>query len=69
MNEPIPGSLVVPILTEIFTSDNGDYVMYTSILQPVPVVGPVTVPFIVEETVPDGGQLNTCQRAAVGPQA
>src|SRR4051794_2237382 len=31
--------------------------MYTCIAPSVPVVGPVTVPFIVEETAPDTGQL------------
>jgi hypothetical protein len=29
------------------------------IVPPVPVVGPVAVPFIVEETAPNTGQLNT----------
>jgi hypothetical protein len=44
--------------------DNGAYVMMMCIVPSVPVVWPVTVPFIVKETTPDTGELNnlaTCQ--------
>jgi hypothetical protein len=39
-------------------SDNEKYVMYAYILPPVPVVGPVAVPFIAEETTPFTGEVN-----------
>jgi hypothetical protein len=38
--------------------------MQKLIVPVVPVVGPVAVPFIVEETVPDTGQLNILFRTA-----
>ena len=40
-------------------SDNGSYVVWNQLLCSLPVVGPRTVPFIVEETAPDTGEVNT----------
>ena len=50
------------------TSDSGRYVVWNRFVCPLSVVGSRTVPFIVEETAPDTGEVNSPVQDRFGPE-